>query len=160
MNGATAICFRTSRARARSATWTASAPRVGDDKLTYVGFSYGTYLGTLYAQLFPERVRALVLDGAVDPTLDKVQVNLQQAVGFESSLDAFFAWCADDGDCGFGDGEPGTAYDRLVRRHRRPPAARRRPPPRSRRARPRGVLLPLRRRALVFEPRRRARSRC
>ncbi len=88
---------------------------VGDDGLSYVGFSYGTYLGALYAERYPDRVRALVLDGAVDPALDKLQVNLQQAVGFESSLDAFFAWCADD-DCAFGDGNAAAAYDRLVRR--------------------------------------------
>ena len=40
---------------------------LGDAKLTYLGKSYGTYLGTWYAQLFPSHVRALVLDGAVDP---------------------------------------------------------------------------------------------
>jgi pimeloyl-ACP methyl ester carboxylesterase len=41
---------------------------LGDDRLTYLGFSYGTALGAVYADLFPERVRALVLDGSVDPT--------------------------------------------------------------------------------------------
>jgi pimeloyl-ACP methyl ester carboxylesterase len=40
---------------------------VGDGRLTYLGYSYGTRLGSVYAQLFPKRVRALVLDGAVDP---------------------------------------------------------------------------------------------
>ena len=43
---------------------------LGDDKLTYLGFSYGTELGTQYAEAFPQRVRALVLDGAVDPSVD------------------------------------------------------------------------------------------
>jgi pimeloyl-ACP methyl ester carboxylesterase len=94
---------------------------LGDDGLSYVGFSYGTYLGALYAERFPDRVRALVLDGAVDPTLDRLQVNVQQAAGFESSLDAFFAWCAGDDDCGFGGGDPAGAYDRLVRRIDRRP---------------------------------------
>ena len=94
---------------------------LGDDRLSYVGFSYGTYLGALYAERFPDRVRALVLDGAIDPTLDKLQVSLQQAVGFESSLDAFFASCARDPDCGFGDGDPAAAYDRLARRIDRRP---------------------------------------
>jgi pimeloyl-ACP methyl ester carboxylesterase len=90
---------------------------LGDDRLSYVGFSYGTYLGSLYAERHPDRVRALVLDGAVDPALDKLEVNLQQAVGFESSLDAFFAWCGDHaGDCDIGAGDPGAAYDRLARR--------------------------------------------
>ncbi len=47
---------------------------VGDEKLTYVGYSYGTYLGTLYAKLFPKKVRALVLDGAIDPNLSAVEI--------------------------------------------------------------------------------------
>ena len=46
---------------------------VGDKKLTYVGYSYGTYLGTLYAKLFPKKVRALVLDGAIDPNLSALR---------------------------------------------------------------------------------------
>ncbi|MDQ4129626.1 MAG: alpha/beta hydrolase, partial [Actinomycetota bacterium] len=45
---------------------------LGDAKLTYVGYSYGTFIGSSYAALYPDRVRALVLDGAVDPALDLV----------------------------------------------------------------------------------------
>ena len=41
---------------------------MGDDRITYLGYSYGTILGAIYADLFPDKVRALVLDGAVDPT--------------------------------------------------------------------------------------------
>src|SRR5205807_5927898 len=43
---------------------------VGDDKLTYFGISYGTLLGLRYAELFPTHVRAIVVDGVVDPTQD------------------------------------------------------------------------------------------
>ena len=43
---------------------------LGDDKLTFLGYSYGTYIGAKYAAAFPDHVRALVLDGAVDPSLD------------------------------------------------------------------------------------------
>src|SRR5438046_10093295 len=64
---------------------------VGDKKLTYVGYSYGTYLGTLYAKLFPNKVRALVLDGAIDPNLSAVEVGAEQAGGSERSLAAFLA---------------------------------------------------------------------
>ena len=67
---------------------------VGDEKLTYLGFSYGTLLGATYAQLFPKNVRALVLDGAVDPTEDFVSGSEQQAKGFERAFTNFTTWCA------------------------------------------------------------------
>jgi pimeloyl-ACP methyl ester carboxylesterase len=66
---------------------------VGDDKLSYLGFSYGTLLGAVYAQLFAPRVRAMVLDGAVDPTLSSVESAESQARGFERAFDNFSAWC-------------------------------------------------------------------
>ena len=69
---------------------------VGDEKLTYIGFSYGTLLGAVYAQLFPEKVRALVLDGAVDPQQGPVESSEGQAIGFERALDNFSAWCKDN----------------------------------------------------------------
>ncbi|MGH3682051.1 MAG: alpha/beta hydrolase, partial [Natronosporangium sp.] len=67
---------------------------VGDEQLSYLGFSYGTLLGAVYAQLFPEQVRALVLDGAVDPEQDPVAATEEQAAGFERALDNFADWCA------------------------------------------------------------------
>lgn len=67
---------------------------VGDEKLTYLGYSYGTLLGATYAQLHPQRVRALVLDGAVDPRLDLVASSENQAKGFERAFDAFARWCS------------------------------------------------------------------
>jgi pimeloyl-ACP methyl ester carboxylesterase len=66
---------------------------VGDDKLTYLGYSYGTLLGAVYAQLYPENIRALVLDGAVDPEQDSIASSQEQALGFERALDNFAAWC-------------------------------------------------------------------
>ncbi|HEX6311639.1 MAG TPA: alpha/beta hydrolase [Acidimicrobiia bacterium] len=88
---------------------------VGDEKLTYLGFSYGTYLGALYADFFPDKVRALALDGAVDPELDALGTNLEQAAGFEASLNAFFEACAADRGCAFhNDGDPAAAFDALV----------------------------------------------
>jgi pimeloyl-ACP methyl ester carboxylesterase len=67
---------------------------VGDEKLTYLGYSYGTLLGATYAQLFPKNVRALVLDGAVDPTEGYVAGSEQQAKGFERAFGNFTDWCA------------------------------------------------------------------
>src|SRR5262249_6701296 len=66
---------------------------LGEDKLNYLGFSYGTLLGAVYAQLFPKNIRAMVLDGAVDPTLSPVDAAETQAMGFERAFDNFAAWC-------------------------------------------------------------------
>jgi pimeloyl-ACP methyl ester carboxylesterase len=87
---------------------------LGDEKLTYLGFSYGSYLGAKYAAAFPDRVRALVLDGAVDPSLDATTYQVQQAVAFERSLELFLRDCARNDDCAFAQGEdPEKAYDEL-----------------------------------------------
>jgi pimeloyl-ACP methyl ester carboxylesterase len=66
---------------------------VGDPKLTYLGFSYGTLLGATYAQLFPKNIRAFVLDGAVDPTQQAITAAEGQAKGFAHAFDEFAAWC-------------------------------------------------------------------
>jgi pimeloyl-ACP methyl ester carboxylesterase len=72
---------------------------LGDDQLSYVGFSYGTRLGATYAELFPDRVRALVLDGAVKPTDDLALIGLEQGPGFDAALESFAAACDADSDC-------------------------------------------------------------
>jgi pimeloyl-ACP methyl ester carboxylesterase len=66
---------------------------VRDQKITYLGYSYGTLLGATYAQLFPRNIRAMVLDGAVDPTASTVASVEGQAQGFEHAYDEFAAWC-------------------------------------------------------------------
>ena len=66
---------------------------LGDAQLTYLGYSYGTTLGSTYAELFPENVRALVLDGAVDPDADPVADAEANAAGFEAGFDAFAQNC-------------------------------------------------------------------
>ena len=87
---------------------------LGDDKLTYAGFSYGTYLGALYAQQYPDKVRALLLDGAVDPAVPVDEVSIQQAKGFEASLGAFLDDCARRTSCAFHHGgNPRRALDAL-----------------------------------------------
>ena len=82
---------------------------LGDAKLTYLGKSYGTYLGTWYAQLFPAHVRALVLDGAVDPGESGFGMNLTQAQGFQVALRSFVADCLRRSACPFPRGETVTA---------------------------------------------------
>ncbi|MGW4642802.1 alpha/beta hydrolase [Sphaerisporangium sp. NPDC004334] len=75
---------------------------LGDQGMTYLGKSYGTYLGTVYADLFPKRVRALVLDGAIDPALAPVPtVNAAQARGFEVAFRSFLADCFNQTTCPF-----------------------------------------------------------
>ena len=70
-----------------------------EKKLNYLGVSYGTYLGTLYAELFPKNVGRMVLDGAVSPNLDSEEQNLAQAVGFDTALNAFIADCYRKKEC-------------------------------------------------------------
>jgi pimeloyl-ACP methyl ester carboxylesterase len=75
---------------------------LGENALTYLGKSYGTYLGASYAQQFPSKVRALVLDGAVDPKASGLQLDVTQAAGFESAFGQFAAWCAGQQGCPLG----------------------------------------------------------
>lgn len=75
---------------------------LGQERLDYLGASYGTKLGATYADLFPERVGRLVLDGAVDPSLSSRDASLQQAEGFETALNAYIDDCVDRGDCYLG----------------------------------------------------------
>jgi pimeloyl-ACP methyl ester carboxylesterase len=72
---------------------------LGQPKLDYMGFSYGTYIGELYAQMFPGHVRAMVLDGTVDPALSSSATVSGQAKGFETDLGDFFAWCPGNKSC-------------------------------------------------------------
>jgi pimeloyl-ACP methyl ester carboxylesterase len=82
---------------------------LGESALTYLGKSYGTYLGASYAQQFPSRVRAMVLDGAVDPSLTGLQIDVAQAKGFESAFGQFAAWCVTQAGCPFGRLPSGSA---------------------------------------------------
>jgi pimeloyl-ACP methyl ester carboxylesterase len=88
---------------------------LGDARLTFIGHSYGTLLGATYAEMFPERVRAMVLDGAIDPAMGTDQMVLDQAEGFEAVLDDFFSWCAATPTCPWRPaGDPTTALSALI----------------------------------------------
>ncbi|MEU5878279.1 alpha/beta hydrolase [Spirillospora sp. NPDC047279] len=67
---------------------------LGQKQANYFGYSYGTYLGSVYASMFPDRVRRMVLDSVVRPSGAWYQANLDQNVAFEKRAQIFFAWVA------------------------------------------------------------------
>jgi pimeloyl-ACP methyl ester carboxylesterase len=75
---------------------------LGDDKLTYLGYSYGTRIGAAYAEAYPDKVRAMILDGAVDPNADQIEEEIRQAAAFQKAFDNFAADCARSPDCPLG----------------------------------------------------------
>ena len=79
---------------------------MGNLTLDYLGYSYGTFLGATYADLFPSRVGRMVLDGAIDPTATMDASSDDQAVAFEGALNAYLDWCVSGGDCPLGDSVP------------------------------------------------------
>jgi pimeloyl-ACP methyl ester carboxylesterase len=106
---------------------------VGDAKLTYAGYSYGTYLGSTYANLFPTKVRALVVDGVLDPVAwstgrgDQARTlpfstRLRSAQGAYATLQEFLRLCDAGGpNCAFSQGNPKRRFDRLAKRLLREP---------------------------------------
>ncbi|MGH9243011.1 MAG: alpha/beta hydrolase [Acidimicrobiales bacterium] len=87
---------------------------LGEDQISYFGFSYGTLLGVRYAELFPEGGRAIVLDGVVDPSHDFREWLTAQTRGFERAIAAVFAACEQDPSCP--DGGAAAAYDQILAR--------------------------------------------
>lgn len=85
---------------------------LGETQINYLGYSYGTQLGTAYAQAFPQNVRAMVLDGAVDPKLDAVEKNVRQMAGFQQAFNDFAQECASFADCPLG-ADPAKTNDRF-----------------------------------------------
>ncbi|KIF02167.1 proteinase [Streptomyces sp. RSD-27] len=86
---------------------------LGDEKLNYVGASYGTFLGATYADLFPGRVGRLVLDGAMDPSRPALDLNRDQTAGFDTAFRSFAKDCAQQADCPLGRGGPEAQGQRL-----------------------------------------------
>src|SRR4029079_16055812 len=85
---------------------------VGDELINYLGFSYGTLIGSLYAERFPDRIRTMVLDAAIDPSLDLEHFRVAQARAFETELRRFLADCASRRSCPFhGGGATTAAFD-------------------------------------------------
>lgn len=112
---------------------------LGDKKLSYVGASYGTFLGATYADLFPARVGRMVLDGAMDPTRPAVDLNRDQTEGFETAFTAFAKDCAKQAaECPLGQGGPDAVAARLKEFFRKLDAQ---PVPTGEEARPLGEAL-------------------
>jgi pimeloyl-ACP methyl ester carboxylesterase len=112
---------------------------VGDEKLTYIGFSYGTFLGEVYANLFPGKVRALALDAVLDPVewttgerpgqafTQPFTYRLGSFDGAEQALNTFLAACANDERCAFREegasaGDLKGKYEELLARLKEEPA--------------------------------------
>lgn len=88
---------------------------LGEETISYFGWSYGSELGATWATLFPDTVRAAVLDGAADPNADLTEGGIQQAEGFEGTLTTYLAQCSADPDCAFhNDGDAEGAFDALM----------------------------------------------
>ena len=95
---------------------------VGDAQLSYLGFSYGTFLGSTYAGLYPTKVRAMVLDGAMDPSVSVFQSLDQQSAAFDGDLKAALSGCASQSSCGWNGGSnPVQTFQQLVNRVRAHP---------------------------------------
>ena len=98
---------------ARDMDWLRRA--LGEEQISYFGFSYGSELGATWATLFPDTVRAAVLDGAADPDADSLESSLQQLEGFENSLSTFLAGCSARSSCAFyNGGDAEGAFDDLL----------------------------------------------
>lgn len=87
---------------------------LGAGQISYLGFSYGTHLGQEYARQFPGRVRAMVLDGVVDPALGFQEFLIGQAEGFEAAFDRNVSACAAAGEAECGVDDLAEAYDRVA----------------------------------------------
>ncbi len=89
---------------------------LGVATLDYLGFSYGTALGAVYATLFPTSTGHMILDGAVDMAPTDESEYGEQGVSLQGALNRLFAWCDADSACPFGGGKSRTAFDALMNR--------------------------------------------
>ncbi|WP_216695791.1 alpha/beta hydrolase [Dietzia psychralcaliphila] len=85
---------------------------LGEDELTFFGQSYGTRLGAVYAEMFPQSVRAMLLDGGMDPKEGTFDRRVNAYAGFQAAFDAMAASCAEREDCPLGT-DPGVATERF-----------------------------------------------
>ena len=84
---------------------------IGDEFINYLGFSYGTQIGTEYVEKYGDHVRAMVLDGAIDPSVGPIDQNIAQMAGFQTAFDDYAADCARDAGCPLGQ-DPAHFVDR------------------------------------------------
>lgn len=89
---------------------------LGEEKLNYLGLSYGTMIGAQYAELFPDRIRAMVLDGALDHSLSENTFHFVEVKAYEQVLEHFAAWCEADKACALHGKDVLGEFDALTRR--------------------------------------------
>ena len=92
----------------------AARAALGADKVSWLGISYGTQLAANYADLFPGRTRAMVMDSALEHSLPENQQVADEILGVEASFNRFLAWCDTTTDCALNGQDAGAVYDRLV----------------------------------------------
>lgn len=88
---------------------------IGADQISFIGFSYGTYLGGVYSNMFPDNVRAMVLDGAFQPEGDSLEERYTtQLIGFENAMDNWVTWCQNpQNECAFAAPDVSARWDAL-----------------------------------------------
>lgn len=87
---------------------------LGEAKLNFLGLSYGSFLGTTYAQLFPQRVGRMVNDGILDHAQGSTRLMLDEAKVMEDGFNRFARWCSTDPACALHGQDVGAVWDRLV----------------------------------------------
>jgi pimeloyl-ACP methyl ester carboxylesterase len=87
---------------------------LGEEQIGYLGLSYGTFIGQVYLEAHPDRLRAMVLDGVMDPADPLASLADAQAGGFEDAFDRMAEWCDSSGECATDD--PQGVYDELAER--------------------------------------------
>jgi pimeloyl-ACP methyl ester carboxylesterase len=88
---------------------------LGEQQVSYLGYSYGSELGAVWATLFPDTVRSVVLDGAAHPAADGLEPAKQQQLGFERTFNTFLANCSGESSCAFHNGgDAEGAWDALI----------------------------------------------
>ena len=94
---------------------------LGDGKLNFLGLSYGAEIGTLYAERYPKRIRAMALDGILDHSRSTRTIFEDAAAAYEDTFNRFAAWCERARSCALHGRNVAVRFDRLVRRADRQP---------------------------------------
>ncbi len=94
---------------------------LGEDKLSYLGLSYGTMVGAEYAELFPNRVRTMALDGALDHSQSETSFHLTELQTTEDAMRRFSVWCSETPTCALHDKDVLAEYDALVKKAHQTP---------------------------------------
>jgi pimeloyl-ACP methyl ester carboxylesterase len=89
---------------------------LGEGDLNFLGLSYGSQLGVAYAELFPENIRVMALDGALDHGRQLSETLIGEAAAYETAFERFAQWCAETPDCALHGKDVGTFFDDLVQR--------------------------------------------